>query len=158
MPRKKEIVRDQQVYKLPYGATVTISYDVEHMPAFFQPGPGVVIVGEHVCTPEQSATQNHGTAIDRGFDARTHRTAPLRNFEVDENDPKYLAFKARLAARDSGESDRTSLGQEPAPPDLSPRVITNADLGKEFADRIKGETGIDIGDMPDPAGLVAAAK
>lgn len=153
MPRKKMVIREQQIYKLPFGATVTIDYDVDHMPPFFQPGPGVVIVGEHQCSPA-------AVAPEVASPVRTSRpsVAPLRNFEVDENDPGYLAFKARLAARDSGGAGLTSFGEEPAPPDLSPRVITNADIGKEFADRIKGETGIDIGEMPDPAGLVAAAK
>jgi len=46
MPRKAKVVREQQIYRLAeYGATVTIDYDVNHPPPFYQPGPGIVIVG-----------------------------------------------------------------------------------------------------------------
>lgn len=49
MPRKQKIKRDQQVYKLPqYGATVTVDYDTSNPPPFYQPSPGVVVVGQFV--------------------------------------------------------------------------------------------------------------
>lgn len=142
MPRAKEQKRDQQVYKLAqYSATVTIDYDVKNPPPFFQPGAGVVIVGEHQCAPQQtyavvSAPPNvPHQEVQRGG-----------NFEVDPNDPAYLAFKARLPQR-----------EDVAPPDFSPRVITSEDLQNEFAQNIKRETGFDIGQGINAAALVATA-
>jgi hypothetical protein len=51
MPRKPTVQLAEQIYNLPqYGpkARVTISYDANHAPPFYQPAPGVVIVGQYV--------------------------------------------------------------------------------------------------------------
>ena len=143
MPRKKTAVLGQQVYQLPgYGphAKVTIDYDVTNPPPFFQPGAGVVIVGEHACAPQQ------GLQIDPGFDVAhaAHHQQPRRaeiprggNFEVAEDDPAYLAFKAKLGR-----------GPEPAPPDLSPSVITSQDLLASTP----GFEGVDLRALIAPTG------
>jgi hypothetical protein len=52
MPRKPKVQLAEQVYNLPqYGpeARVTISYDANRpAPPFYQPAPGVVIVGQYI--------------------------------------------------------------------------------------------------------------
>lgn len=157
MPRKPTVVLGQQKYNLPqFGphAVVTIDYDANRPPPFFQPGPGVVIVGEHQCGPVAAPTYVRQPSVRRS------PAEPIRNFTVSEdpNDPDYNPAYAAHRAKLLAGLELTASGQEPAPPDFSPRVITNSDLGNEFADKIRNETGIDIGTMPDPAALVAAAK
>src|SRR5690349_12316094 len=119
MPKKKPIVRDQQVYKLPlWGATVTIDYDIANPPPFFQPAPNTAVIGDHQCAPIVMHDPNYGIGIDPGFDARQHSAVPRGgNFEVNEDDPAYQAFKA------SG-----GRGLPPAPPGASPKVLTSEDL------------------------------
>lgn len=121
MPRQKKVVLGTQFYNLPaYGplAKVTIEYDVANPPPFFQPAPGVVIVGEHFCAPQTQRADFSVVETNPILSEVRRRAAPRGgNFEVDPNDPSYLAFKAGLAA-----------GPEPAPPDVSPRVITSQDL------------------------------
>src|SRR5438309_1482840 len=97
MPRKKATIRDQQIYKLAaYGAIVTIDYDVDQPPPFFQPAPGVVIVGEHLCNdaprtraeavgPEATGTLGGATMDDvREFQKRrdASRSRPLTSEDV----------------------------------------------------------------------------
>lgn len=118
MPRSKKVIRDQQIYKLPFGATVTIDYDVEHMPPFFQPGPGVVIVGEHQCQP---MVLHDSSAYGAPTFAGVPENAVPRggNFGFDENDPNYNNFKTQLAG---------GGGMAPAPPGISPKVLTSGDI------------------------------
>lgn len=50
MPRKAKVVYAEQVYNLPqYGpeARVTVRYDPNRPPPFYQPASGVVIVGQY---------------------------------------------------------------------------------------------------------------
>lgn len=116
MPRKRSIVRDQQIYKLAaYGAVVTIDYDVANPPPFFQPGPGVVIVGDHQCAPPPMVLHDPGT-YEPPF---TQQPGVPRggNFGFDANDPAYLAFQAQQRN-----------GVQPAPAGISPTVLTSEEL------------------------------
>jgi hypothetical protein len=118
MPRAKKAVMGQQVYSLPgYGphAKVTVDYDVEHAPPFFQPAPGVVIVGEHACAPQPMVLHDATAYGQPEFGGRGGYEVPRGgNFDIPEDDPAYQAFKA------SG-----GRGLAPAPPGISPKVLTS---------------------------------
>lgn len=146
MPRPKAQKRDQQIYKLAaYGAVVTIDYLIDNPPPFFQPQAGVVIVGEHACAPVTAAMPVVSSVTAQ---AQGHSTPPplIRNFEVAEDNPEYLAFKASLEAKTG----------PPAPPDFSPRVVTNDQINAEFEQKVKNETGFGIS-VPNAAGMAKMA-
>jgi hypothetical protein len=94
MPRTKKAETDTQIYKLAaWGAKVTIEYDPSNPPPFYQPGPGVVIVGNHVCgastaAPGQVPQETEGgpsLAEIREFQRRREepaRTKPLTSEDI----------------------------------------------------------------------------
>lgn len=107
MPRAKTEKRDQQVYKLDDGASVTIDFIIGKRPKFFQPADGVVIIGDHECAPVQMVLHEPAYSVAG--------PAPTRggNFDVDFDPKQHPAFK--------------KFGQ-PAPPDYSPPVETTEQL------------------------------
>ena len=100
MPRKKAIETDKQVYKLAaYGAVVTIEYDIKNPPPFFQPGPGVVIVGNHLCGAVASAPVQTGTQEPE----RGPSLAEIREFQARrEEQPHKKPLTSEDVARESG--------------------------------------------------------
>lgn len=113
MPRAKKPEPAQQVYKLPaYGplAVVTIDYDANNPPPFFQPAPNTAVIGEHQCAPALHDANAYG---EPHFAGQRESSVPRGgNFGVAENDPAFLAFKQ-------------GLGGRPAEPGISLTVLTS---------------------------------
>lgn len=99
MPRRRKIETDTQVYKLAaYGAKVIIEYDVSNPPPFFQPGPGVVIVGNHACGATASAPVLNSLEEQRG-----PSLAEIREFQARREEPeRKKPLTSEDIARESG--------------------------------------------------------
>jgi len=145
MPRKKKVERDSQRFPIDNGVVVVVEFDVAKRPKMTYVD-GVVIVGDHQCAPVTTVFTPFQQPVALPQMGPASERPPLRNIEVDEEDPDYKAFKERMYQKHG----------PPAPPDLSPAVITNDDISAEFQRRVKSETGIDIS-LPDAKGLVAAS-
>jgi hypothetical protein len=137
MPRKAKAVRDQQVYKLAeYGATVTIDYDTNNPPPFFQPASGAVIVGHHACQPAPMFRP----AGEYTTEPPAERVLPGGNL-MDVTDPRYQELQQQLA----------NGGGRVAAPGATVSVLTSEDVFREI--------GVDIpeGQTLDPNVLAAAS-
>jgi hypothetical protein len=97
MPRAKAAKREQQIYRIPaYGAVVTIDYDANNPPPFYQPGPGIVIVGEHVCGESPNAPRQALVEPGPSFD-------DIKEFQKRrEAQPQRKPFTTEDAAREAG--------------------------------------------------------
>jgi len=138
MPRAKKVApKETQRFPIDNGAVVVIEFDPNKRPKMVYLD-GVVIIGEHVCAPVAAVVASIAKPLGRT--APTEQQPFSSNFEVDENDPAYIAFKARHA---------------PAPPDFSPEVITSEAMLKAAP----GFGGIDlnaaIANAPDRTGTEA---
>lgn len=140
MPRGKKVVRDQQVYKLAaYGAIVTIDYDAANPPPFFQPGPGIVIVGDHVCAQQPMVLHDPTAYGEPAFAGQREFEVPRGgNFAVDVNSPAYRAL------RNGG------IGQGPAPPGVSPEVLTSEQVMGVPAGSINLQDFVGVGAPAEP--------
>ena len=89
-PRRTRKQFDEQVYKLPqYGsATVTIRYEADNAPPFYQPAAGVVIIGEHVCAPQPAFAPPPVARAE----------APRGGNLMDTDDPRYEQMRSNLAS------------------------------------------------------------
>lgn len=98
MPRTKRANRDSQVYKLAtYGAIVTIDYDVNNPPPFFQPSSGIVIVGEHYCNPIELSGAAHSQQSVAMTNGPTEDTPDMIAWKQRRNKPLTPADTAREA-------------------------------------------------------------
>lgn len=134
MPRKPKpkLAQPPQVYNLPqYGphARVTIEYDVNDPPPFFQPAAGVVIVGEHVC--------GYIGQVHAPYVATPEPLQPRGGNLMDASSPEYLERAAALRRGDT------------APPGYSPKVVTS--------EQVFAEAGISVGGQLDVDSLRMAA-
>lgn len=146
MPRKKSIEYVEQQYDIGNGATVTVRFDPERRPKM-RHDDAVAIIGPHECRRDRiiDVSDEVRAEIERSGGQIGVFNTPKRggNFGFDEGDPQYQERKAAL-----------SLFPPPAPPGVSPKVLTTEDVLRESGIDMGGQTldlgAAVLGSMPIP--------